>query len=1503
MAKNGKRRKHYTTYVAIWLMTIVLSLALLVQTPAVQSFAARSVIARIENGLGAKISFERIQIKPFSTVVLTGVRIEDENPAIFRDLEPQPVVFRAGTLSASFTLRGLLSSNGIHLRKLEIDDALFALVIEGQRKNNLQRVFGLTPSGKGMGYFGDILSVRDVNIHQLRYRMTSYHDFSAITHGLRWDDIDATADIKGKNLKIAKGKIMGKVTEARLSDKCGYNILKLSGDVTGQRSNVSITDLHLIDPWSDVTLPSFSMDYETSRSFKYFVDKVSMTGDIAESHLDIRTLSFFAPSLPQIDEAVDIKAGAHFEGPVNALAVSNLAITEKNGIQLAADCELNRITTLADASLKLNLKSLETDTKSLESLLNSVTGKETISLKNYAPGKIFNLKGKIHGPANALSLALGLTSDAGAAETSLKITDLVNKDKAAEITGTISTDDLDVGAIAGIKPVHEVSLFSGLHARLGKSSATVTVDSLKVSRLNVMDYDYSGINAAGTFSNRSFDGKIVCQDPNMSFLFQGLVNLSNRTKNALYRFYFNLGYADLHAVNLDKRRISKANGELNANYMRITKGDIIGSVNVKDLTLESLSGRHKIGDIELNSHSNDNVHRITFQSSFANGTYQGSKPIANIVKDIQQVTLKREVPALYGSKPEKYSGDSYDFNFDFSDSRDLLSFILPGLYIADSTSVKLRISPEGTMTSDVNSSRIAFKDKFMKHLSIAMDNKEGSLNGKITSEELSLSSLKFKYNSLILFAEDNYVGMGFQYDNQTALENKGEILLSSELSRDDRDSLVVNGETMLSNIYYNGNAWKINPCTFSAGSRGVKIDKLLLESNDQSILANGGFSKTHSDTLEVNLSRIDMGIASALLGNSIDLKGFLSGHAMLTSPVKGQLGLLASLVCEDTQVSGEDLGTLKLGSSWDDEGKRLNLIARNELDGRSSLNMRGDYLMANKSVSADVTLDKFNLGYLKQPLHGVLSDLQGALDGNIHISGPLKGPEISSESLSLDNVMARIAFTDVPYWINGTMLIDENGATFRNVTLKDRYDGSGRLTGGIAFKNLKDFYTDLTLKATRLEVFNTESHTDDPIYGNVFANATAHVTGPFNALDINVDASTAKDGRVHIPLNMSGRATSTNLLTFKEKDSFVWIDPYEQMMARMQELEVKENDMNIRLSLNVDNNTEAFLEIDKAAGNILTSRGSGLINLELRPSKDVFNINGDYGINSGNFHFAALGITSKDFTIQDGSSIKFNGDIMDSDLDINALYTTKTSLANLIADTTSVTSRRSVECGIKISDKLKNPQLGFSINVPDIDPTTKSRVESALNTDDKVQKQFLALLLMNSFLPDDQSGIVNNSNILLSNVADIMASQLNTILEKLDIPLDLGLNYQNTEGGTDIFDVAISTQLFNNRVLVNGAIGNRQYERTATSDVVGDLDIEVKLDKAGAVRLTMFSHSADDYTNYLDNSQRNGMGVTYQKEFNTLREFIRSIFRKKSANEIEESSEKKYIQIGDDKDD
>ena len=460
---------------------------------------------------------------------------------------------------------------------------------------------------------------------------------------------------------------------------------------------------------------------------------------------------------------------------------------------------------------------------------------------------------------------------------------------------------------------------------------------------------------------------------------------------------------------------------------------------------------------------------------------------------------------------------------------------------------------------------------------------------------------------------------------------------------------------------------------------------------------------------------------------------------------------------------------------------------------------------------------------------------------------------------------------------------------FDDVTLGDRYEGTGRIQGAVTWNNFSDMGVNLYIPVTDMELLNIPEGYNDTFYGNAFGTGTVSVTGPLSDMLIDINARTVKNGDFHIPMSGADIAQSSNLLTFTQPADTVETDPYDAMRSAARDQEDSPLDILCKIRLNVNQNTEAFIELDKASGNVLSSRGSGILDMGYDTRTGLFDINGNYQIASGKYHLNVMSIAKKDFYIQDGSTIKFHGDIMDSEMDIDAMYKLKASLGTLIADSTS-TTRRNVECMLKITDKLSAPRVGFSINIPDLDPTTQIRVSDALSSEDKVQKQFLSLLISGSFLPDESSGIVDDTNVLNTTVSEIMSGQLNSIMQRLNLPIDFGLGYQITSSGKNVYDVAVSTQLFNNRVIVNGTIGNRRYETpvSASSEVVGDLDIEIKLDRTGALRLSLFSHSADQYSSYLDNSQRNGVGISYQREFTNFGALLRSIFtspRKRQENE------------------
>jgi hypothetical protein len=148
-------------------------------------------------------------------------------------------------------------------------------------------------------------------------------------------------------------------------------------------------------------------------------------------------------------------------------------------------------------------------------------------------------------------------------------------------------------------------------------------------------------------------------------------------------------------------------------------------------------------------------------------------------------------------------------------------------------------------------------------------------------------------------------------------------------------------------------------------------------------------------------------------------------------------------------------------------------------------------------------------------------------------------------------------------------------------------------------------------------------------------------------------------------------------------------------------------EIKVKLQLNVGPETNVWLEVNKATGDIIKANGAGQIGIEVDPKRDIFDLTGNYSIESGSYHFVLLGIAARDFEIQPGGNITFNGNVEDTDLDLTALYKTKTSINALISDTSSVSSMRNVTCQLALSGKLSDPQMKFNIDIPDLDPTTK----------------------------------------------------------------------------------------------------------------------------------------------------------------------------------------------------
>ncbi len=1465
------------------LAVIAVGLAFLLQLPSVQSSVARKAIAKLENITDARITFSSLEVMPFSGLILKDLAIVDTAPVP----DAPDTLFCAADVNAAFGIRTLFSHRGIYLNRAIVRDADMNLVMEPGHRLNLKRIFRI-PDSTGRSRLR--LMIRKAEVETVRLRIlqaeeqaagqaaeekdSNVTDENGAGKGMDFRDLNLRVSAKGHNLSVIDKTFSLKLDEARAKEeRSGYRATVTGGIVRARYGEVDIIKTRIRDGSSDILLNRLRKEFLTDSD----AIEARLSGSVSPASIN----TILGTSLPESArlelETLDV-SGDETKLSLNSLkfreTLSGINGTLRGGAEGLWE---------EDPKLKLTAEALSFDMGGAQMLLEAF-GKSLPEILSREARYRFD--GSVSGELKHLKVKGRLAEDGGgAANTELDVKNLTSASKKIGISGTLHTEDLGIGRILGNAKLGECTLGCGFSAELGRNGEVEGVlDSLRVSKFGLMGYDYRNLRAQGRLSGTTFDGRVVCNDPNLNFLFQGLLNFSRQSEGARYNFFAYLAYADLHALGADSREISRARGaRIEADFRRIRKGEFDGSVRLNGLKLESADTKYDMGEVTLNSHSSAGRYSFDFSSDFAHARFRGTQSAGRMVHDVAALTVGRELPVLKNISTS--TGESYEVSVQLHDTRELLSFVTPGLYIADSSFVRLRVREGGQLTARAGSSRLAFGRRYIKGLELSLDNEDNSLNCKVNGREMQLSdALRLENNSLMLYASGNNLGLGYYYDNSAASENRGEIYLTAECLRDGSDRPAVKARSLTSNIYANGRQWRILPAGFGYGDGRLSVDSLRVECDSQSLTIDGGVSRKGTDTLEVRLSDLDLGMLNSLSASLPALEGRATGKALIFSPTEAKSGILAKLLLSDTSVSGYRAGDINAGLSWDNGAGELDAVLRNSLDSLSTFDIRGSYSPKNKAVKAQLRLQDFEAGYFSSFARKVFSTLEGKVSGKIDVGGRLDRLDVSSGTCSISSGVLGVDATGVDYFVGGTFHIDNSGIHFDEVTASDGRGGKGRVSGGLLYERFRNFRFATAIEAEDIRCVALDS--GERFYGHL--NGTGKVTfeGPFSAIRMEAEAVTSSKGDLHIPIKSSVSSGSGDLLKFKEKQLFAHVDPYEQMMSRMKDGGREQGDFSMGLKITATPAATCNVEIGENSGASLKGHGRGDLLMEIRPSRHEFSIGGDYTLSDGDIHISAMGLANRNFTINEGSSISFNGDIMESSLSIDAVYNTKASIANLIVDTTSVSARRNVECGISVTGKLRDPSLAFSINIPDVDPLTKTKVESALSTDDKVQRQFLALLLTGSFLPDEGSGVVSNpGNILYSNVADLMANQLNGILERLQIPLDLGLGYRTASSGTGIFDVAVSTQLFDNRVIMNGTIGNRQMTDASAADVVGDIDIEIKLDRSGYLRLTLFSHSANWYTSYLDRLQRSGFGFAYQKEFNTLGELLRSIFAGKQKRE------------------
>lgn len=1451
------------------------------QFPQLQTYIAHKTVDALSSRINGEISVDRVSIVFINKVIAYDVTLTGDKGDTLGSFQKLSI-----TISPREMMRGNLL-----IQRLFLEDGCFNLIKEGDRYSNLNRIFGYLPKPDSLKkpFNCPDLTVDELTLRNMRFaivnqvkdtlgKVTGYFNYNNISI----HDINARIN----NISVQDNVLTCRIRSLNGTDHSGYRLRSLSGNFTLGPKEARIDNIHLRDQFSDINAGYISFGYNSGKDLNDFVNKIMLGADFRNTVLDFRSIGYFASGMKDNTLRMDITG--EVRGPVCNLQSYDLEVTTGDSTSVHVGALVTGLPKIDSTFFNVNIKHISTVTPELGNIISAFSH-STNNIQSFVPDSRLNLTGIAYGTMDNLYSIGQMTSSVGDIGYEASMTDTSSSSGLA-LAASLWVDNLDIGAVSGVRTLGRTDLNTSLKASFGKGGTiSASIDSLNISRIAINGHNYRNVALTGELRNRKANIRLVSNDPSFPTMFQTIVDMDSVYRPDRIKLFLDIPYADLRAMNLVKEDNISNMGITASADLHFTKGSILGSMLMDNINYTNDNGQYHLDSLHFRSVMKDGTNIITVSSPAFHADYTGTDSPTKIVNRLKKAIKGQSLEYLVmadTSARDSIKG-RYDFHLRTYDMSPICDILMPGLHVAENTTVDILLDSTDILDMSVLSDLVSLNTKAGKSYNLdkirfTAGTPDSSLHGRLSiaslnSDNLTADNLALEFNDT---GEMMDIGLSFNNADTSFMSLNTGIRFGRTPAGELRAEIV----STPSEIYLRGHKWTLAPVKILLEPRDYQIDGFRLYGDNDEILVSGAVSSKPESTLSISIRNMDLSVLNSFTKNDMEIKGILSGEMELYNCLTN-LGISMEINADDLGLLGNEIGRITALSRRDMSRNRLNVLINNYTENGNPINISGYYIPNRNYMNFNLALNEFHLSPLSPLFNRYASISSGSLSGDVSITGQPGSIILESRNFNLDSLVITPQYTKVQYIVNGPIQLSHRRIDLPKMDVTDFGGSKATISGSVTHNSFKDIYVDASINLNNLMCLNTGSLDNDKFYGTAFASGDIGLSGYINDLLIDARIQTEDNSSIHIPLSSSSSASSTQLITFTDFSL-----PDDSLLATSGLADRGENarqhsNIEIRAQASITQGTELLVEMNRQMGGEIRCTGNGDIDLTFNPSRNITDIRGDYTISEGNFHFALSQIQSKDFILDEGGSITFNGDVMNTNLNLGATYKTKASISTLIADTTSVGNRRNVNCGIQLQGSLNNPQISFSIDIPDLDPITKGSVESALSSPDKVQKQFMALLISGSFVPDEQSGIINNSTILYSNASEILANQVNNFFRQLDIPLDLGLNYQpgtSTSGGRDIFDVAVSYQAFNNRLIINGNVGNSE---TSSSNWAGDFEAEIKVDKQGKLRITLFTRSADTYSNYLDNTQRSGFGITYQDEFDSFADFWRNIFYSRKRKE------------------
>lgn len=1283
---------------------------------------------------------------------------------------------------------------------------------------------------------------------------------------------------------LTPDSLNAQIKRLSFNEQSGFKLKKLALRLTANHNGLQADNIEIALPQTDLTIDTLAATYN-SESLSPVINNDTQYMARMHASITLSDLSMFVPAFTHFDDPVNLRIaleGKGFQTKCTDIYLSN----DYQSLLLKGEAMINHWNEKNNLFLFGNLSQLEADKEGIAWLIQNLTGKANVPEVAQRTGNV-HFNGDISGYLNQLTIHGTLLTDVG----NIRANVTMHSDTITHLrsySGKIISPELNLGKLLKQEETLGNTAFDielqGFKYHDGKAESYIKGN---ISSLTYKQYEYRNITLDGKYTPGGFNGKLSLDDTNGNIEINGHF----ATRQAVPDFNLraivrNFRPNDLHLTNKYKDTDMSLN--LTADFSGHSIDDMQGKISIDSVSVNAPEEDRcyylkNLSVIAGNTGKNKEK-QIDIRSSFLNGFVKGDYSYRTLPASILK-TLQRYIPSLLALNKElPETNNNFQFHFQL-DNTDLFSKVLD---------VPVKLNMPATLNGyfDDRRTRLQIQGYLPEFIYDDSHYESGTFLCSNTSDELECQlriNKRMKKGGMINFAINSHVAADqlkttVHWGNNTPSTFSGVVeTVASFRKSEEKNRLLTTIDIRPSKVILNDTIWKVHPSKITIDKNLIEIDDFLFEHRDQYVRANGRIGKEQTDSCLVDLSNINLQYVMDIIQfHAVKFNGLITGrvhlHNVLDKPV-----MHTRLSVKDFSLNDALLGLGDIKGEWDNELGGVRLHADIKENEQYFTNVDGYVSPKEKGLNLNIQAGGTNLSFLQPFVENIFSNMQGRVFGHVRLFGPFAELDLEGNAQADASMKVNILNTSFKAHAD-SVHITSGHFNFDNVRVTDPEGHTGTVNGTLTHTKLKNLTYNFRFHTDNMLVYYTEKETPEfPFYGKIYTTGDVLLRGGNNLLTVDGTLRTDPGTKFTYVTATAAEAINTQFITFIDKtprrqQESIQTELYHHL-NKVEEEEEEDTPTDTHINLQIEATPAATMRIvmDPVARDNISANGTGNLRINYY-NKGDFQIFGNYNIEEGIYKMSMQNVIHKDFVLQSGGSVSFNGNPREANLDIQAVYTVNSaSLNDLVADASNTKGTVKVNCLLNLKGNLTAPTLKFDLDLPTVSDEDRELVRSLTSTEEQMNTQIIYLLSIGKFYTYDYANNANQSSDATSSLAfSTLSGQLNNMLSQVidSQNWNLGTNLSTgNKGWTDVEAEAIlSGRLLNNRLIINGNFGYRDNPMRNTN-FVGDFEAMWLLTKNGDFRLKGYNQTNDRYFTKSTLTTQ-GIGLMYKKDFTNWRELF-----------------------------